>query len=140
MACSRAFECKAQLSIWTLGLRACDVLLGLPVWELGITVLAVVQTGESKDRAEVFANKFVSDAKGDLVASLCQVSVQLSGERPLSAQGGCELFERGVWELVKKPLKAGVSPDLLPQMVIHFLEKGHQLLDDELRRFTCCIR
>lgn len=136
---SRVLESKAQLSIWTLALRACDVLLGLPVWELEVTALPVVQTPEAEVGAAPVGSKLVSQGKGELVASLGKVHVGLCGVRPLSAQGGCQLFEGGVRLLVKKPLKAGVSPDLLPQMAIHFLEKGHQLLDHQLLRFTCSV-
>lgn len=102
-------------------------------------MLAVVQTREAEDGAAVFANTLVSQAEHELVASLSQVPVRLSGVHPLSGQDGYQLFEGGVWELVKKVLKAGVSPDLLPQMAIP-LEKGHQLLDDQLPRFTGSIR
>lgn len=139
LARSRAFEFKAQLSIWTLALRTCDVLLGFPVGELRVTVLSVAQTHEPEDSMAVVPSKFVSQAESKLVASLREVPVRFSGAGLLSAQGGCQLYERGVWELVKKPLEAGVSPDLFPQMAIHFLEKGHQLLDDQLLRFRCSI-
>lgn len=136
---SRVAECKAQLSIWTLVLRYCDVLLGPPVWELGVTVLAVAQTHDAEDGMVIVAGEFVSQAKGKLVGSRSKVPVWLRGTGPLCAQGGGQLSEGGIWELVEKPLKAGVPPDLLPQMAIYFLEKAHQLLDDQLLRFTCSI-
>lgn len=122
LACSRALEYKARLSIWTLDLGTCDVLLGLRGWELG-----VAQTHHAEDGVVIVASKLVSQAKGKLVGPLSEVPVGLRGLGLLSAQGVCQLYEGGVWELVEKPLKAGVSPDLLPQMAIHFLEKGHQL-------------
>lgn len=135
LACPRALECKAQFSVWTLGLRTWDVLLGLRVWELG-----VAQAHQAEGCVAVAAGKLVRQAKGVLVGPLGEVPVGLRGVGLLTAQNGHQLREGGVWELVKKTLKAGVSPDLPPQMAIHLLEKGHQLLNDQLLGFTCSIR
>lgn len=79
-------------------------------------MLSIGQTHEPEDSMAVVPSTFVNQAKGKLVASLSEVPVRLSGAGPLSAQGGCQLYERGVWELVKKPLEAGVSPDLEAEM------------------------
>lgn len=96
-------------------------LLGPPVWELGVTVLAVAQTHDAEDGMVIVAGEFVSQAKGKLVGSRSKVPVWLRGTGPLCAQGGGQLSEGGIWELVEKPLKAGVPPDLETEM-----RAGHQ--------------
>lgn len=59
----------------------------------------------------IAASTFVSQAKDKRVGSL-----GLRGVGLLGAQGGYELSEGRVWELVEKLLKAGVLPKLEAEM------------------------
>lgn len=85
-------------------------LLVLCVWELG-----VAQTHQAEGGVTIAASKLVGQVKGKLVGPLREASAErVAGA--LSAQGGGQLSEGRVWELVKKLLKAGVSPDLEAEM------------------------
>lgn len=83
---------------------------------MGVTGVAVAQAHEAEDSVAIVAGKFVSEAKGKLVGSLGEVPAQLSRAGFLAVQGGCQLPEGGVRDLVEKPLEAGMSPDLEAEM------------------------
>lgn len=83
--------------------------------------MAVAQTHDAEGGMVIVAGKFVSQAKGKLVGPRGKVLVWLRGMGLLGAQGGGQLYEGGLWELVEKPPKAGVPPDLETEM-----RAGHQ--------------
>lgn len=81
---------------------------------MGITAPAIVahRAHESAAGVAVISSKSVRQAQSKWIGSSCGVPAWIKGAYLLAAQGGHQLLEGRVWELVKKHLEAGVPPDL----------------------------